>query len=510
MTEEKVNISPGVSVLGILRYLNYKPWFALSEFVDNSVQSYLANKAALQAVDGTSMKLRVTIDLDPNTNPPQIRIRDNAAGIARGEYPRAFRPAAMPADRTGLSEFGMGMKSAACWFAPNWSVRTSALGETAVRTVAFDIAQIVRDDISELTIKQAPERAERHYTEIILNNVFQMPTGRTVSKLKEHLADIYRVFIRNGDLELRFNNEVLAYEEPKVLLAPSYKDKNGTPLLWRKEISFDLGEGLRVDGFAALRATAKLEKAGFALFRRNRVVQGSGDEGYRPSQVFGSSNSYRYQRLFGELNLRGFDVSHTKDGFRWDENEEPFLELLRDHLDSDELPLLRQAENYRVRESKAQLEKSARHAVTGTAAAMETKLESALPALADAVPVETGAINNGLPKALAQRKLQFMFREQPWIINIEITDDSGESQWLVVGQASPSSTNPRELQIRMSIVHPFMVRFAQGDSEDVEALLRVGAALALAEVTARDVGVKQAGTVRRNVNDILLEVLSDL
>ena len=27
------------------------------------------------------------------------------------------RPAALPTDRTGLYEFGMGMKSAACWFA---------------------------------------------------------------------------------------------------------------------------------------------------------------------------------------------------------------------------------------------------------------------------------------------------------------------------------------------------------------------------------------------------------
>ena len=31
------------------------------------------------------------------------------------------------------------MKSAACWFAPRWTVRTSALGEPVVRTVHFDI-----------------------------------------------------------------------------------------------------------------------------------------------------------------------------------------------------------------------------------------------------------------------------------------------------------------------------------------------------------------------------------
>ena len=37
-----------------------------------------------------------------------------------------------------------------------------------------------------------------------------------------------------------------------------------------------------------------------------------------------------------------------------------------------------------------------------------------------------------------------------------------------------------------------MVRFAQTDSEDVEALLRVAAAIAVAEVLARDAGVRKS------------------
>ena len=37
---EAVSIRPGVRVLSVLRHLNYKPWFALAEFVDNALQSY--------------------------------------------------------------------------------------------------------------------------------------------------------------------------------------------------------------------------------------------------------------------------------------------------------------------------------------------------------------------------------------------------------------------------------------------------------------------------------------
>ena len=76
--------------------------------------------------------------------------------------------------------------------------------------------------------------------------------------------------------------------------------------LWRKEIDFDFGINLRVHGFAAIRATGSTSHAGFALFRRSRLIQGMRrPQGYRPDTVFGNSNSYRYQRLFGELHLEG-------------------------------------------------------------------------------------------------------------------------------------------------------------------------------------------------------------
>ena len=403
----------------------------------------------------------------------------------------------------------MGMKSAACWFAPRWTVRTSALGESVARTVYFDIENIVRDDIEELTIQETREALERHYTEIVLEDVFHVPVGRTVAKLKEHLTDIYRAFMRDGILELRFNGDSLEYREPNVLKAAYFKDKAGPVREWHKPIEFDFGNELSVHGFAALRETANTAKAGFSLLRRGRVIQGSGDEGYRPASIFGSSNSYRYQRLFGELHLGGFDVSHTKDGFRWDDNEQPFLELLREHLDTAELPLLKQAEGYRVRVAREQLTTSARQAVDNTAQALESRLPQVIPAVADAEPVDTPAEETPHISTLASRRFDIRFRDRKWMINVELTDDPAESQWLAVTDVAQSREQPRRLDIRVSMVHPFMLRFAQTDSEDVEALLRVAAAIAVAEVLARDSGVRKAGTVRRNVNDILRDALSE-
>ena len=510
MEDKTVDIQPDVRVLSVLRHLNYKPWYALGEFVDNSVESFVKNREPLERTHSARLKLRVYIDID-TASPARISIRDNAAGIFESEYKRAFRPAAIPPDRSGLAEFGMGMKSAACWFAPQWSVRTSALDEPIERTVRFDIENIVNDDIKKLTIQETQEKPENHYTEIILENIFQPPVGRTTAKIKEHLTDIYRTFIRNGLLELYFNGESLVYEEPKILNAPYFKNKDGPVRIWRKDIEFDFGEDLSVKGFAALREKGSTTKAGFSLFRRGRVIQGSGDEGYRPLFIFGNPNSYCYQRLFGELHLNGFEVSHTKDGFRWDENEQPLLELLREELDSDDMPLLKQAEGHRVRTPSTQLKKVAQQAIRNTTQVMETRLPEVLPSVAATAPVDTPSEELPQTFPLAGRQFDIRFRNKEWSINVELTNDPAEGDWVAISDSDRAETRsePRRLSIRVSMAHPFMVRFAQADTEDVEGLLRVAAAIALAEFLARDSGVRRAGTVRRNVNDLLREALSE-
>jgi hypothetical protein len=297
-----VSIRPGVSILSVLRHLNYRPWYAVAEFVDNSLQSYLDHRAELERLHGPNFKLKVSIELDPAEG-GRLVIRDNAAGIHEADYRRAFRPAEIPPDRSGMAEFGMGMKSAACWFARTWTVRSSALGEPVARTVHFDISRIVSDRIEELDVIVEPATPQDHFTEIILDGLHRVPQTKTIAKIRQHLQSIYRVFLRSGLLQLDFDGDPLSFEEVPVLKAPFYKTLEAAPVEWKKTIDFDFGLGLRAHGFAALRATASTSEAGFALFRRDRLIVGSADEGYRPDAIFGKSNSYRYQRLFGELSL---------------------------------------------------------------------------------------------------------------------------------------------------------------------------------------------------------------
>jgi len=511
---ETVNIRPGVSILSVLRHLNYRPWFALAEFVDNALQSFLSNRDAIKNVDRDGPLLRIAIELD-TLNGGRIVIRDNAAGICESEYRRAFRPAEIPPDRSGLCEFGMGMKSAACWFASRWHVRTSALGEQVERTISFDINRIVQDRIEELEISSRTIPASDHFTEIALTDLHHRPQGRTIAKIQEHLASIYRVFLRTGILQISFNGEILKYEDPDILNAPHYKNTGGHPILWRKEIDFDFGMGQGARGFAALRARASTSLAGFALFRRNRLIQGSGDETYRPEFIFGKSNSYRYQRLFGELHLEGFEISHTKDGFRWDENEDVFLEVLKEHLEEEPLNLLQQAEEFRVRAPQQDLNQGAVRATVRTAETIERDVPPILEHQISEEPVREPPPREFPPTQAraATREIDIELREQPWRIILETTLDPAIGDWVSVSDRSDilhSATRQRVRQVgvRMSLAHPFMDRFCGADENTIEALLRVAAAIVLAETAARDVGATLTNTIIRNINELLRNGLS--
>jgi len=502
---EKVSIRPQVTMLSVLKYLEYETWFALAEFVDNAIASYLKHEKELKVVEGTEFRLEVKIEINESEN--KITIRDNAAGINEEDYPRAFRAADIPPDTSGLSEFGMGMKSASCWFADEWCVTTSALGETTEKIVCFDMKKIFEDKLEELDVKVQHCSKSYHYTTIELFNVNKMPRRKGLGKAKEHLKSIYRDFIRKGILILKVNNEALHYTEPKILKVPRYDQQKSEPMLWKKEINFPIEDGLSVHGFVAIREKASTSEAGFALFRRGRVIEGSYDNGFRPEHIFGNPNSFRYQRVFGELHLEGFDVSFTKKGIQWDENLEIFLQLLKDDISSKTFPLLQQAEQYRVRASEKDY-KATKKALDETVDDLEKKAPQAIANVVNA-PIVSEAEQQELIKTekTLHREFDVRFNKVHWKIFIELSYDTSLKELIEVGdhliKEKTTDKSVRQIGIRLSLTHPFMVEFAGVDTSKIEPILRIAAALGLSEVIAKGSGVKTQGEVRRNFNELI-------
>lgn len=507
-----VSIRPGVSVLSLFKHLNYDPWYAVGEFVDNSIQSYLDNKGRLEKLHGQDFQLKIEIEIAPGGE--QIVVRDNAGGISAEEYTRAFKPAEPPEDTSGLAEFGVGMKSAACWFSSDWSVRTSALGESVERELEMDVDQIVEKEVEELNPTEREVDLDDHFTVITLNDLHRPLRGRTIGKIKDHLTSLYRKFLREGDVVITYDGDPLQYNEPEVLVAPYFKtDEEGDEIEWRKELDFTLENGIRVHGFAAIRETGSTSGAGLSLFRRKRLIIGSRDDSYRPEEIFGKSNSFVYQRLFGEFTLEGAEVTHTKDGFKWGGYEDEFITRLKEELNDPPLPLIRQAKGYRKTPSREDLVSNAESALEETTEVIEREASTVLEEHKDEGPDED-PLPGELPevdKTAASRTIEIDFKGVTWRISVELSDDPHVSEWLSISErpdrVDDDGDRIRELGVRLSLDHPFMTRFASMSSDQLEPVVRIAMALALAEILARESGVKMAGTHRHYVNSLLEKAL---
>ncbi len=334
-----------------------------------------------------------------------------------------------------------------------------------------------------------------------------MPRVKGLAKVKEHLKGIYRDFIRKGILILKVNEDELHYKEPKILKASRYDDAKSTPILWKKEIDFPIEENLSVHGFVAIRQTGSTSEAGFALFRRGRVIEGSYDKGFRPEKIFGKANSFRYQRIFGELHLEGFNVNFTKKVIQWDENLDIFLDLLKDDLSHEDFPLLQQVDNYRARATETEY-KSVAKVLISTVDDLEKKVPQALTETINAPKVdETEQTRLTQTNKTLHRDFDFRFNKVTWKITIELSYDPSLtelielSNHLIKKESTDAAT--RKIGIRLSLTHPFMVNFVGVDNSKIEPILRVAAALGLSEVIAKESGLKTQGEVRRNFNELI-------
>jgi hypothetical protein len=502
-----VNIRPGVNILSILKHIEYDPWYALAEFVDNAINSFQKYEKEIKEIDGYNTKLIVHIDL--NDNDKKITIRDNAAGIHEIDYARAFRAAEIPPDTTGLSEFGMGMKSAACWFSDQWSVTSSAIGENVEKTVIFDLEQIFYDRIEELEIEYHSQKTYAHYTKVELYNINKMPINRTKSKIKDHLSSIYRNFFRKGTLNLYFCGEQLVYHDPKILFAPYPYDSSNPPILWKKEIDFEIEPGkMYVKGFVGLLESMESGKNGFALFRRGRVIEGSAEDAFKPKEIMGEAGNMEYKRIFGELNLEGFKVSFTKKGIKWDENMDIFLNLLRSDLTQPSFPLLKQARDYRVKPTKQEMIKVAETVVRSTVNKLKDQIQPAIKQITETTAPINENTSLTATKETTIREFEIDFNNDKWTIQIELSYDPAITDWIEVGShvLKNNTSKIRQVGVRMSLNHKFVQHFAGTDKSKLEPILRIAAAIGLAEEAARETGLRQAGLIRRNLNKLLIAI----
>lgn len=327
----------------------------LAEFVDNALQSSRDRRQELLAID-PKYKLRVIINItwdETETRPEkriatQFHVEDNAGGISVERFPHAFEPAYTPENNTGLNEFGMGLKTAACWLGKHWIVKTKALGEDVARIVEFDQNSVQTQNLDSVPVKSEDAAISSHYTIVDIDSPTKnVPLERSIGKIRAELASIYRNALRNDEMDIYVNDEALSFSEYNVLTAPSVKDPDGPNITWKKEFTFNFGKYKAV-GFLALLRDINNQQNGLVLSRRGRVIIGAESDGrYFPKCLCGSPGNFRYKRLFGEIELEGFAVSFNKNDIQDKENLEMLMQALVGVVQNKDYKLLTQADDYR-------------------------------------------------------------------------------------------------------------------------------------------------------------------
>lgn len=505
--QSQIYIRPQVGMYAAFARLNYKPWFALAEFLDNSIQSFLNNRARLEA-SGHHGPLVIDVNIDDN----EISVTDRAGGIALADFPRAFSPASPPDDPSGLSEFGLGMKAAACWFSRKWNVRTSALGDPTERVVSFDIPRITKEGVENLPIEARASRESDHFTVVTMQDLRVQPRGKTLRKIRDHLSSIYRVLTKEGIVLIRLTiegrTEELRYEPPDLLEAPFFRDPTGPSITWRKDFLVDLGSR-KVHGWAGIMRSGGYARAGFSVFRRRRLIEGSVGEPYKPSNIFRSPNSFSSQRIVGELFVEGFDVTHTKDGIQWHGYEDEVLDAIRQHLNDEPMRLLDQAEGYRAKRVAASLPKE-----FGTEALRATVAAFSTPAAVDTLRTTSNVedfeppLPSGQPTIHQQRtfRLQVIRDGRSWDIHLELVSDPAMPFY---DTSTVVEDGHDVIRVQVNLDHSFSIGHLNDNETSLSPVLRVIAAFALAERIARGSGVKSAGSIRANANQILSAIANE-
>ena len=486
----------GLDVLRSYKRLPYSPWHALAEFVDNSTQSYFNHEAELDAVydrEGSPLEVSIVYEKDGFG---LIRISDTAMGMDHEELTKALRVGFPPDNAEGRSRYGLGMKMAACWYGNNWRIVTKKLGETTEFTVEVDVEQVANghSDLSESRIDGLDPAV--HYTRIDITNLNRKPQGRTLTKIKEFLAGMYRLDIESGKLRLLWQHDPLSWDPNWVFL----KDSLGGE--YRKDFAFDINNKVAV-GWVGVLEQGGRQKAGFAVVHKGRMVR-TWPDSWHPESLFGQaqgSNDLVNQRLVGEIYLDDFDVSHTKDDIHWmDDEEDRVQDLLKDECAEyrdvarrtrKNQPLAAAAVQAAARELEAELESPE----------MQDIIEQDIP-LPETVAADDTALVAETDTSNADFRATVPGRTPVEVVGILDTTKSANDPYVI----SESSSADRVIVI-INMNHPHL---AQIDENGLLNYLRHCTYDALAEWKARNQAqTVDPGTIRR-LKDGLLRVSLDI
>lgn len=511
----ELNIQPQASVLGVFSRLNYKAWYAIAEFVDNSTESFYTNERELKDNGITSITIHIHYDFESNI----LTIVDDAYGMELEDFSRAVLLDSKPKNQGGRNEFGMGLKTAASWFGNIWSVTSTQLGSPNKYSTEVNIKELKEKKVNTVKIKKELCNNDVHGTTIISKDVTKkIDAARTKGKIIQLLESMYRRDLNSGKVNIWFNDIPLHFD--------GYGCLQFRGITWKKEVDFDFDfddQTHHVTGFVGILANGGFGKAGFALFRRGRVVIGGEDQNYKPEYIFHQAQSPISHKLFGELDLDDFPVNQAKDGFVWDDGlERAFLYTLKENI-QEYIDIAKMTNKERAKEEEFSAESSntvQKNVRSFTDALSNSTLSPLNAALDPPPPVGDSSkivqfqeylhdTNNATEITVGTK------RKYPIQIN-EVVKRDFVVEWSIGSKAYwinvEENDNSGEINIVININHPFFKPYS--NNEDFKIVLeKFVISFVVAEQQAKLISDKEgyirASTIRHKMNEFLSKVSED-
>lgn len=510
-----VDINPGVGVYGMFPSFDYKPWLAIAELLDNSITSYQQYREDLESLHGPAFTLVLKVEYDSKLN--QLVIADNAGGIPGDRFPDAFALAKAPDDLRFISRYGVGMKAAAFWFAREWTLRTSALGEPVERTVELSTAEITENGITEIPESVRDVGKNEHYTVITLKNlIHSVNAPRTSKKIETFLPHIFREFIREYEVEIYWNGRRLEVEEPEILEASPEWDKSSPVRSWAEDVRLEMHDGRVIVGRAFILRKMKRAYTALNMFWHQRLILGNIEPNHRPSDLYASGNSFQTGRLCVELHLDEYEPTLDKKGFKF-QDDEASLEEIIDSLKKAVPDLLRQARDYRepvVDPTDGEIPDIGPIIIKP---GEDTVSDPSPPTPSDPYPLPTPPVPEPAPVPDDPKP-----RPRPpspdWIVEVVVDDvllkvvvqletGPGANKFVELRETKPDGAgSPWILYINIGTRHPFVVRYWSDDQEVRRLIMVMASAIGFGEIAARLAGAQMPSHVRNNIDDFLRRV----
>lgn len=355
---KEVDISPEISIYNLLESYPYNLGSALSEYVDNSVQSFLDNKEKLNK---EKINVTITVDFSDKSN-KKITIEDDGAGITDSDLKRAMKPAFKPNEQN-LNEFGIGMKAASIWIGRKWTLTNSQIdreNSTECQRMVFNLNKLIIENKGKVPISTIDKNCCKSGVKITIEELVKDFDENQIEDAFLTLEENYQYFINvdkilNLHLIFSENKSLPSLPDeatliPKVLVSPKMIIKKNEPYweddihrVWKKDVNFEFN-GKTVNGFVMCRDTSSYKNPGVKIFRQKRLIQGTTRNPNLPIDLLDTANKRISIRFFAELHLDGQKISNNKAELNI--NEKLFYTKLQEQDGVQEI--LDQAKNYQA------------------------------------------------------------------------------------------------------------------------------------------------------------------